>query len=745
MAEKIDIDITATDKASPVVDKLANKVEGLDDTEIAIGADTSDAERDVKKLIDRVKSLSKEDAIVTLGIEAGQAQNDLNDLLVDLRAFDGSDAEAQVKIARINETRADLDQLTAEIKQLDGMTATAEVRVDTTKAVQGVDQLGKSADSSKSVMANMVGNTTQDLGELGGVAGSAGVAIGQMGEYMADAAAGGDKLGVILRNFSVVAVPILAVTVAVKGFMDHLKRVAAVKAFKKEEVENYGDALEDADTTLEAIIAKLHESEGLQFNIFGRDMDATGAFNKVGLGAAQAARLIDAGIPAIDAWATKMREAGADGDALSVTTLVLTQNVEALGKAEALKAVTDQFLADGSVAVADAQKAATEAIEKGKEAADAAAEAQRQMAADVEDASLALLDAESASDAFATALDRVNAASELDFALMALETVDSFDSMKDSLTGLKDVAVDWSKTDLSPDSVDELKGIPDELAAVTTAVAGMRGSIQTELQAAFDTGGIEAYTAKAEFFRGEVLDQFPAAFREAGASAGEAEAAAAQLADELGLMPSDIEIMIQLTREEEARNALDAFSSVIAGMPRDVQVAINTAIAEGDIEGALATLNDELINRGYDPIILPVDADIDPAEDTVQGFTDTDHRTTVTADGDMKPAEGDIKGVTDKNHKTTITAKADKATAASDLLNEETKFRKANILAQALTAVARSELNSLERTIRTPVDAYLDDYPTAGQIAARIGVVRVPVDTYLRNTVRVTGVRDGPP
>ena len=43
-------------------------------------------------------------------------------------------------------------------------------------------------------------------------------------------------------------------------------------------------------------------------------------------------------------------------------------------------------------------------------------------------------------------------------------------------------------------------------------------------------------------------------------------------------------------------------------------MAINTAIAEGDIETALEILNTELIHLGYDPIVLPVDADTPTAE-----------------------------------------------------------------------------------------------------------------------------------
>ena len=50
---------------------------------------------------------------------------------------------------------------------------------------------------------------------------------------------------------------------------------------------------------------------------------------------------------------------------------------------------------------------------------------------------------------------------------------------------------------------------------------------------------------------------------------GRRQAQATALADELGLMPEDIQIMIKLTREEEARAALDQFGSMISTFPTE--------------------------------------------------------------------------------------------------------------------------------------------------------------------------------
>jgi hypothetical protein len=127
-----------------------------------------------------------------------------------------------------------------------------------------IDDLGKSADSSKSVLANMIGNSVQDLGALGGVAGSAGVAIGQMGEYMADARAEGESFSSILRNFGSVAGPIAAVSVGLAAVNDIMKAMAegqaATKAFDTEQIKQFTDAVKEGTDITKAYAAELEQT-----------------------------------------------------------------------------------------------------------------------------------------------------------------------------------------------------------------------------------------------------------------------------------------------------------------------------------------------------------------------------------------------------------------------------------------------------------------------------------------------------
>lgn len=317
--EEIAIKLTADDEASPAIAKLAKKIDGLesDEARIIVTADTKKLEAQ----LDRAR--------------------------LKLQMLDGDEATVQSRL--VGTLEEDLEQAKKLLDQLEGQTAT--VKIDSQGARQGIDDLGKSADSSKSVMANMIGNTTQDLGALGGVAGSTGVAIGQMGEYMADAAGSGEKFGSILKSFAGVAAPILAIGAGLKEFAQHAANVAKIKAFRANEVEAYAEALKEADTTIGAIRQKLESGKGMVANFFGKDEDLTGAFTALGLSIDNTSTLIEGGVPKIDAWAASMAASGADADALAIITGVLKTNVEDLDKAQQNKQASDKFFADGIIGI----------------------------------------------------------------------------------------------------------------------------------------------------------------------------------------------------------------------------------------------------------------------------------------------------------------------------------------------------------------------------------------------------------
>ena len=190
---------------------------------------------------------------------------------------------------------ADADKLAAALKELD------EVQVKgLDSGLGGVDtklgNIGRSADSSQSVMANMVGNATQDLGALGGVAGSAGVAIGQMGEYMVDAAGSGEKLGSVIGNFATIGVPLAAVGLATQQISSHFAGIRKANEANTKQAEEFADALAEGATAAEAVETALVNAGKVEFTTKGGDVfDVTGRLAELGLTVEQFSVLVSGG------------------------------------------------------------------------------------------------------------------------------------------------------------------------------------------------------------------------------------------------------------------------------------------------------------------------------------------------------------------------------------------------------------------------------------------------------------------
>lgn len=173
--------VVDSNEAQTRVDTVKKQIEGLsgDQAKVVIAANISDIEGQIKKVKGELTTLSDEDVQLAVDV-IGNGEQQLKDLR-DLA---------------------------------DGL-STEKIDIDTTGARGSVDAIGKSADSSRSALANMVGNSAQDLGQLSGVAGSAGVAVGQMAEYMSDAVLAGEALGSTLKSFALVAGPIGILSLAV--------------------------------------------------------------------------------------------------------------------------------------------------------------------------------------------------------------------------------------------------------------------------------------------------------------------------------------------------------------------------------------------------------------------------------------------------------------------------------------------------------------------------------------------------
>jgi hypothetical protein len=123
-----------------------------------------------------------------------------------------------------------------------------------------LDDASHAADGARNAMANLAGNTAQDMGSMLGPLGSVGVAIGQITEYTADARLGGESMGKALAGAASMAGPLAALSIATLAATNAIERHKARQAelVKISEelvqsfldgtgvVEEFGDSLDEA-------------------------------------------------------------------------------------------------------------------------------------------------------------------------------------------------------------------------------------------------------------------------------------------------------------------------------------------------------------------------------------------------------------------------------------------------------------------------------------------------------------------
>jgi hypothetical protein len=196
-----------------------------------------------------------------------------------------------------------------------------------------------------------------------------------------------------------------------------------------------------------------------------------------------------------------------------------------------------------------------------------------------------------------------------------------------------------------------------------------------------------------------------------------------EVMDRLGAFDdSTYQSTFELLGAEDATTKLGLLSGVLSSLPPDVQRQVTLAIIAGDPQAALDAVQASV--SGAPAPTADLELNTAPAEDTAQGFANSEQpAATADLEADRKPADTTADAFA-KTQRTADPVKVDANTA------------------QAIATMLL--LYAIARTLQpvVTVDARLGDYPTASEIASRIGVVRVPVDAYLRSEPRITGARD---
>lgn len=235
------IRITAKDDASKTIDALAKKVDKLDGESVELTVEAK-----VDKALKAFDDVAAEAKAATEAAQAlGQALGAELSAGVDLHRMVH---EFENMGLTLEEVKLNANQLGTKLREVGASGGIAQIGQRTRAVSADTDRLSDSARGAHSALANMVGNASQDIGSITGVAGSAGVALGQMAEFAADAALAGEGLGSALGSMVKVAAPIAGLALVVQGissvlsaYRDQAERAAEVKSFNADNAKEFVD------------------------------------------------------------------------------------------------------------------------------------------------------------------------------------------------------------------------------------------------------------------------------------------------------------------------------------------------------------------------------------------------------------------------------------------------------------------------------------------------------------------------
>jgi polyhydroxyalkanoate synthesis regulator phasin len=581
---------TAGDKVATVLSKMAGEL----DDELKRAATAADALRDA------------------LGTDLA-SRADVGAVVGDLQRMGLS----------FEEIVADADKLGAALKELD--------QVQTRGLEQGlggvntkVGDIGKSADSSKSVLANMIGNASQDLGSLTGLAGSAGVAIGQMGEYMADAIGSGEGFGSVLKSFAAVAGPIAAISAAIGIISNVTAELGQENEAAKRRVDAFTAALEEQGDVVTNLAKAMQESADDMSEVVATSGDFSDiwseGFGTVARGLPVLGDLVDKGVDVVDLmdalglsmkdlaaatsgnweqwrnWRDTIDDAVASGkisqDQAEALDKVLVQQVDALNKSvKARRAMLplqiDQAQNEARIAAEEENRAKrlddyNEAQARATEGAAAYSEALQSI--DFKDADLA---------GAVSAMGKFN---DKAFALtnMAQDLEESFAALGDTLV---------EKTEDGEKRIALTGDVATEAGrAQQDAIEGVAQALEVQFAGAYDKadGSLRKFRQSAK----QIGDATLAKLQE---QLGLTDDEVATLRDELNLTAKDYKARFEMSGTEEALTQIGLLQTAIDDLPEEERIKVTQEILAGDYKGALKIVQDY-----YDDNPLNVNLNVSP-------------------------------------------------------------------------------------------------------------------------------------
>jgi hypothetical protein len=445
VAKDLEFNIKAQDNASATFEKIGSTAKSsLGQVDDAFDKIESSSKSAVDGVATKLQELYEDTKAAEVAAE--QLSQALGPELAGRTDLDGVISELKRMGLTAEDVTNNADQLAAKLRQLDEGNVGGKLGQSLNTARGQTEKLSDSARGAHSALANMIGNTAQDLGAFTGIAGSSGVALGQMAEYASDATLAGEGLGSSLRSMATVAGPIAGISLLVGLISKELQRDAAAAEQAKARSEAYFKAMEDGHSVLAALRQELEQTGQLKFEGLG---DIAPALARMNVSVEEFSRLAEGPPEKLSAWAQAQRKLVHEGtqgyaDMRSIV-FALTEANDSAATAEERHRITTEILGTST------DKAAT--------AAERAATAERHREAQME-ASKAATDG---------------------WAKIQGEAADQIDRVNKLLN---------DQADALDEQASAAKSAADSGVAVQEAMIGFADSLQAEKDAA--TGAVEA-------------------------------------------------------------------------------------------------------------------------------------------------------------------------------------------------------------------------------------------------------------
>jgi hypothetical protein len=266
------------------------------------------------------------------------------------------------------------------------------------------------------------------------------------------------------------------------------------------------------------------------------------------------------------------------------------------------------------------------------------------------------------------------------------------------------------------------------------ALEGVASVVDNELANAYDAadGSMTAFMENANAVRNDVIAKL---MNDLDLTAQEATA----VATALGLTEGDFKARFDLAGAAEAQLQLGLLQGAIEGLPDDIELQVNTLIAQGKYVEARDTVQAYYESN---PALLPTEADVAAFTEGVAAAVEAVPSAIIETGADTEPAEEGITEVTEADHPTTIAADGDTAEAAAAFLAETSKDRFALIRAEPQVGAATIALDNLQRPRTATVVAHAH---TGGAESELNRVARTRTSTIIVRTVGGGGGGGGQP